>query len=123
MIELLKSLKNDIDKLGLFCEIQSETEEILPDIRLTPNSESWTLDNLGNRKSKDINFDVNIYLDISDYTQNLKTSENLIETITKLINSYNICSIDSCDISYNTIIDKAKDNINANYNITLYKRR
>ncbi|KYM49452.1 hypothetical protein MWG07_11885 [Fusobacterium necrophorum] len=80
MIYFLDTMKKEIEtEKKLVCQIESFEEEIYPDVRLTPISEEWEIDNLGNPKSKRIEFSVSRFLTKSEYVENTKQGFEFIE--------------------------------------------
>lgn len=80
MIYFLDTMKKEIEtEKKLVCQIESFEEEIYPDVRLTPISEEWEIDNLGNPKSKRIEFSVSRFLTKSEYVENTEQGFEFIE--------------------------------------------
>lgn len=80
MIYFLDTMKKEIEtEKKLVCQIESFEEKIYPDVRLTPISEEWEIDNLGNPKSKRIEFSVSRFLTKSEYVENTKQGFEFIE--------------------------------------------
>ena len=123
MMDLLEHLKEKVEESGLICEIRPESEDVFPDVTLEPLSEEWEHDNLGNRKSKEIEFNVFRYVDDNvHYADNVKQGIDFIEQIYSLLKNKEILNIVRCKTWFSENKDKLLVEVKANFIIKLYKR-
>lgn len=124
MISLMKQLKKQIEETEqLTCEIQSRYEDIYPNVRLEPKQELWQQDNLGNIRSKQIEFNISRYIEKSNYVDNLEEAINFIQNFYKTLREFQIVEIISCRISTDELQEQLLVEAKGNFIIKLYKRR
>lgn len=123
MIELIKYLRNEIEKENLYCEIQSRYEDLLPDVRIEPSWEEWQHDNLGNRKSKIVSFNVTRYIDKSEYLSNLEEGIDFVDSIYHLLKNWHIVDILGCRITTDEVPQQLLVSVNINFTVKIYRRR
>lgn len=123
MIDFLKIMKSEIElDKTLICSIESD-EEIYPDVRITPISEEWEMDNLGNPRSKRIEFSVSRYLTKSDYVENTKEGISFLESVYKNVKLQNeVIHIGRCKIIVVEIPEQALLEVRGTFTINLYRR-
>ncbi|KDE74944.1 hypothetical protein FUSO7_00255 [Fusobacterium necrophorum BFTR-2] len=124
MISFLDTMKKQIEiEKSLICSIEPYEEEIYPDVRLTPVSEEWEIDNLGNPKAKRIEFSISRFMTKSDYVENTKQGFEFIEWFYRNIKTQNeILNIPRCKTVVLEIQEQLLLEVRSTFTVILYRR-
>lgn len=122
MINLLKQLKEEMQDKGYICEIENDVE-IYPNVLIQPISETITFDNLGNAKSKKIEFYFSVFKDKSDYENDVVVVGEVVNIAFNILKEKDILNIERCNINFEEIKEQLLVAAKARFTINLYKWR
>lgn len=124
MINLVKYLKKRVEEETTYlCDIEPEWVEPYPDVRFEPLGEDWRVDNLGNKRSKIVDFKVHFYTNKSHYATNVEFGVEFIEYVQKLLKDYLIVEVQRCKIVPDEIPGQLLVKVTGNCTVKIYKRR